>query len=854
MTDPTPLTPTRMEQVRSLFDAALEVDTAERHAFVARACGADHTLRAEVESLLAALDRADDRWERPAGDVLATALRDEHEAPIGTRIGAYEVVRLLGMGGMGAVYEGIRADAQFHKRVALKFLRRGLEGDLAIRRFRYERQILASLSHKNIAALLDGGVTPAGQPYIVMEYVDGVPITRYAAAQRLSVPQRLQLLRQVCAAVQHAHQHLVVHRDLKPGNILVTADGTVKLLDFGIARLLREGEGADQLPPTQGGAHAFTPDYASPEQVRGLPVATASDLYALGVIASELVAGARPFRFEGQLFAEMQALICEAPAPAPSTLVTAAHAATVGPGGTRVARLKRQLAGDVDAIVLQLLRKEPARRYASAEQLGEDLRRVLDGRPVLARRDALGYRAAKFLRRRRVEVAAGAVVVASLLGGIAAAARQARVADMERAKMEQVNSFLATMLAAVDPANSSGRDVTVAEVLTQAARDVAQQRLAPEIEAELRQTIGQTFYGLGMYDSAGVHIERAYDLRRQVHGALDQRTAQSFSWRVLMAEARSEFAVAESLARLDVEMQRRMPRGQRNAAQLATALDNLARMIEHQGRLDDAFPIKLESIGIRRAGNDSASLSSLPYALNNLSVSYSYKGDYPRADSLMREAMEVERRIRGPASMYAGNMLRAWASLKDEMGERAVADSLVRESIRILRVALGPTHADYLRSLAMLAQLRYTSNDMPGTIEVAREVEAQIGRGLHEGEPSAAAVLQALGLALDSLRRFEAADSALARSLAIRRKYMPPDHWAIASSESVYGYHLGRMGRHAEAERILTGAYEKMAAARGADAYVTRRVAVRLAELMEKLGRTADARRWRDRGEGAGDD
>ena len=854
MTDPTPLTPTRMEQVRSLFDAALEVDTAERHAFVARACGADHTLRAEVESLLAALDRADDRWERPAGDVLATALRDEHEAPIGTRIGAYEVVRLLGMGGMGAVYEGIRADAQFHKRVALKFLRRGLEGDLAIRRFRYERQILASLSHKNIAALLDGGVTPAGQPYIVMEYVDGVPITRYAAAQRLSVPQRLQLLRQVCAAVQHAHQHLVVHRDLKPGNILVTADGTVKLLDFGIARLLREGEGADQLPPTQGGAHAFTPDYASPEQVRGLPVATASDLYALGVIASELVAGARPFRFEGQLFAEMQALICEAPAPAPSTLVTAAHAATVGPGGTRVARLKRQLAGDVDAIVLQLLRKEPARRYASAEQLGEDLRRVLDGRPVLARRDALGYRAAKFLRRRRVEVAAGAVVVASLLGGIAAAARQARVADMERAKMEQVNSFLATMLAAVDPANSSGRDVTVAEVLTQAARDVAQQRLAPEIEAELRQTIGQTFYGLGMYDSAGVHIERAYDLRRQVHGALDQRTAQSFSWRVLMAEARAEFAVAESLARLDVEMQRRMPRGQRNAAQLATALDNLARMIEHQGRLDDAFPIKLESIGIRRAGNDSASLSSLPYALNNLSVSYTYKGDYPRADSLMREAMEVERRIRGPASMYAGNMLRAWASLKDEMGERAVADSLVRESIRILRVALGPTHADYLRSLAMLAQLRYTSNDMPGTIEVAREVEAQIGKGLHEGEPSAAAVLQALGLALDSLRRFEAADSALARSLAIRRKYMPPDHWAIASSESVYGYHLGRMGRHAEAERILTGAYEKMAAARGADAYVTRRVAVRLAELMEKLGRTADARRWRDRGEGAGDD
>jgi len=194
---------------------------------------------------------------------------------------------------MGAVYEGVRADDQFQKRVALKFLRRGLEGDLAIRRFRYERQILAHLNHKNIAALLDGGVTPDGQPYIVMEFVDGRPITTFAAQHRLDVPQRLQLLRQVCAAVQHAHQHLVVHRDLKPGNILVAADGTVKLLDFGIARLLREGEGPDQLPPTQGGLHAFTPDYASPEQVRGLPVATSSDLYSLGVIACELLAGHR---------------------------------------------------------------------------------------------------------------------------------------------------------------------------------------------------------------------------------------------------------------------------------------------------------------------------------------------------------------------------------------------------------------------------------------------------------------------------------------------------------------------------------------------------------------------------------
>ena len=240
MTSRPEITPTRLVRIRELFDAALEMATEERIPYLMRACGGDITLRFEVESLLAALDRGGDTWERPAGASLASAMREhDDEAPLGTRIGAYAITRLIGYGGMGAVYEGVRADDQFQKRVALKFLRRGLEGDLAIRRFRYERQILANLNHKNIAALLDGGVTPDGQPYIVMEFVDGLPITTYAAQRRLDVTARVQLLRQVCGAVQHAHQNLVVHRDLKPGNILVTPDGTVKLLDFGIARLLR---------------------------------------------------------------------------------------------------------------------------------------------------------------------------------------------------------------------------------------------------------------------------------------------------------------------------------------------------------------------------------------------------------------------------------------------------------------------------------------------------------------------------------------------------------------------------------------------------------------------------------------
>jgi len=733
---------------------------------------------------------------------------------------------------MGAVYEGVRADDQFRKRVALKFLRRGLEGDLAIRRFRYERQILANLNHKNIAALLDGGVTPDGQPYIVMEYVDGVPITTYAAERRLPLPARLQLLRQVCAAVQHAHQNLVVHRDLKPGNILVTADGTVKLLDFGIARLLREAEGPDQLPPTQGGAHAFTPDYASPEQVRGLPVATPSDLYSLGVVACELLSGRRPFALEGKLFAEMQRVICEQPPPAPSALVTAAEAEGLGEGS--VGRVRRQLQGDLDAIVLQALRKEPERRYGSAEQLADDLRRHLEGLPVSAQRDTLGYRVGKFVRRRKGEVAAASLVLVSLVGSFVAASREAARAELERAKVAQVNSFLSTMLAAVDPGNA-GRDVTVAQVLSQAARDVDRQALDPEVEAQLRHTIGQTYVELGLHDSATVHAERALALRRRLYGDLDQRTSSSLSYVATLAEARGDYAQAESLSNVMVDWQRRMPI--REPGNLANAIDQLARTIELQGRLEEAMTHKLESVSIMRASDDSLSRDGLPYALNNLSVSYQYQGNYHRADTLAREALDAEARVRGRRSANYGNLLRNLSSVQDGLGDAAAADSSILASIEVLRVATGTEHPDYLRSLSARAALRTTARDWPAAESAAREVVNAIGTVLHESHPSAAVALQHLGFALAARAAVTEADSAFERSLDLRRKYLPADHWAIASSEGVLGHHLAMTGRMARGERMLRAAYDKLVASRGKDAEVTRITAGRLAEVEEKQKR-----------------
>lgn len=839
----------RAQRLRELFDTASELPIDERAAWIMTACSDDEPLGNEVLELLAAGERSGATWTHPLGNAIASALGDkitrgrQVSYASGSRIGVYELIRLIGTGGMGAVYEGVRVDDQFSKRVALKFLRRDSEGDLAIRRFRYERQILANLNHRNIAALLDGGVTDDGQPYLVMEYVEGEPLTTWANERKLSLRERVRLLRQVCAAVQHAHQHFVVHRDLKPGNILVTADGSVKLLDFGIARLTRAVEDFEQLPVTQLGALAFTPEYASPEQARGTHVTVSSDIYSLGVIASELLSGKRPYSTEGMLFADMQRVIAESPATAPSALASEESAANCG---TSRSRLKKLLSGDLDAVILQALRKEPERRYGSVEQFSTDLQRFLDGLPVSARRDTLAYRTRKFLERRRLEVAAACLVVASLVGGIVTTNHQARRAELERRKMEQVNTFLTNMLSSVDP-EQGGPDVTVNEVLSDAANRIQEGNLEPEVEAQIRHTIGQTFYALGLFDSATPHLDRALELRRRLFGDLDQRTTASLSYVAALAEVRGDFAVAESLARVIVGDQRRMPRAQADSTELATALDNLARMMEQQGKLNEALRIKLESIAIRRLiPADSASLAALPYTLQSVATSYMYDGDVARADSLLKEAAQVEERVHGPESFNMGGILRAYANLLGEMDRYPEADSVINRSVGILSRAAGPNHYETLRSKTVRAQLLFEEGDMPATVQAARAVTAQIGLGMPESDITSSVMLQVLGLALDSLKQYAAADSALLRSRNLRYRFLPPDHWATASAEAVYGRHLLRGARYAEGEKMMREAYDKLVELRGSDAGPTKNLAKQLAEFYESRGNQIQASHWRE--------
>jgi non-specific serine/threonine protein kinase/serine/threonine-protein kinase len=408
-------------RLKNAFQGALECAPEHRRRFLDES-GLDGTLREEVASLIEAHERAQGfldpgRLVNHDTSPLAAADPEEERSLAGLRLGAYRLLGLLGSGGMGAVYRAVRDDDEYEQVVAIKIVRQGVDHVGARERLRVERQILARLEHPGIARLLDGGSTEDGRPYFVMEYVEGVRIDAWAAQRALGVAARLELFLSVCAALQYAHQNLVVHRDIKPANILVTASGVPKLLDFGIAKLLDPAVAGEATATSA----AMTPEYASPEQVLGAPITMASDVYSMGVVLFELLAGRRPYSLQrGQ--GSLAAAVGEREAPLPSTLAPE--------------KLGRTLRGDLDTIVTKALRKEPARRYASVEQLSEDIRRYLGGRPVRARRDTLRYRLGKLVRRNKAASAALVLLAVSLVGGLVGTATQARVAERERQRAE----------------------------------------------------------------------------------------------------------------------------------------------------------------------------------------------------------------------------------------------------------------------------------------------------------------------------------------------------------------------------------------------------------------------------------
>jgi serine/threonine-protein kinase len=756
----------------------------------------------------------------PADDEAAAA---QAEDLIGAQIGQYRVVRLLGQGGMGAVWLGERTDG-FHQQVAIKIVRRGGWSRQAEGRLRQERQILASLDHPNIARLYDGGTTASGAPYIVMEYIDGEPIDVYCDQRRLSIRERLRLFATVCSAVHRAHQNLIVHRDLKPSNILVTTTGVPKLLDFGIAKLLDDRDMMHTVAVTHLDVRVMTPDHASPEQIRGELITTASDTYVLGVLLYQLLCGYKPYAQRQVSLPALERMICEENPLAPSVAVAArmkdapaqiAHIAASR--STGAPRLKRELQGDLDNIVAMAMRKEPERRYASVEQFARDIDNALNELPVSARPDSWSYRARKFIARHFAVVALSVVLIALLIGFAATSYIQAeRIAvqrdeaytqreraEAERERAEAVTSFLMDSFRLADPAQARGAEITAREILDGGARRISTELQGqPALQAALLDTIGNVYLGLGLPREARPLIEQSYESRK-AHGAEGQDLARSLYSLSLVQEKLGDLDRAERLARESLDANRRLL-GEESAA-TADGACRLGYILREKSELrlaEEQFDRCL-SIRTKLYGRMHEKIS-IP--LDNLALIARDRGDHATAERLLREALEIDRSMRGEDHpLYIFHLFHL-TSLMEERGDRAEAARLYDQVIGLSKRVLGPEHPETVDAMSAMGLFLMDSGDYARAAETLNEALAINSRVRGPRHAYVGNDLENLGrLALrqgqyrSALERFE-------QALSIYSEKLPAAHGWIAAVWTMIGRaHLGRRDA-AAAERAFASA------------------------------------------------
>ena len=891
----------RYARVKEILLGARELQPAERGAFLDRACGGDSALRAEVESLLAQEQNPASVLRSGAlaqgiGGALRAAFEDGAPRTAPERIGPYRILGPLGEGGMGQVFRAEQS-APIQRVVALKLIRRGLDSREFVRRFEAERQILARLEHPGIARLIDGGLTEAGEPWFTMEFVDGVPISRHCDDRALSVAARLRLFRAVCAAVQFAHRNLIVHRDLKPGNILVSADGSVKLLDFGIAKVLRaETEEAGAAPPTRTESRLLTPEYAAPEQIRSEPVTTATDVYSLGVVLYELLCGRRPYVVTGSSSHELeQAILTAQPVP-PSTADRHPHTGTEGRDGapslpsiaaargTDAARLRRQLAGDLDTICLKALRKEPERRYPSVDQLDEDIRRHLEGRPVLARGDTLGYRAGKFVRRHRGAVVATAgvvVLLATVVSAYTVRLREERDHAREaRDASEAVTEFLSGMLRAPDP-GEKGRDVTVLAVLDSASRSIEKEFAnRPAIAARLELAVGRAYYGLGQYGPAQQHLERAVRIAGGLSGAEAIETMSARMHLATLYTDQGRFHEAESLTTLNLAGRRRVLGEEhpetlesvnalanlyayqghpaqaeslfvRNLAarrrvlgeehsQTLNTMGLLANLYADQSRFGEAEPLYARLLELRRK-NPGVEHPQTLSSMNNLALLYMQTARYQLAEPLYLETIAIRRRVLGDEHPETMGTKYNLGILYSEQGRFAESEKLLAEVLGYYTRSFGEEGARTLIVKNNLARLYAKAGRYREAEALYRLTIAARRRVLGEEHPSTLGSTVNLAGVLRDEGRFAEAEPIYLRALAAQRRVLGERHANTLNTMFNLGTLYMKRGDDARARPILTDAVEGVTATLGTDHIDWARYSTGLGECLTRLGQYPEA-------------
>jgi non-specific serine/threonine protein kinase/serine/threonine-protein kinase len=799
--------PQQWGRIKELFGAALEVEPSQRAAFLREACGADENLRNEIESLLAAHDQSDLLSNGPWREHLAA----ESQAP--KSIGPYQLIRKLGEGGMGQVWLAEQT-APVRRHVALKLIRAGMFDDALLQRFQAERQSLAVMEHPAIAKVFEAGSTLDGQPYLVMEYVPGLPITEYCDEKKLTIRERLELFIKACEGIQHAHQKAIIHRDLKPANILVVeVDGkpSPRIIDFGLAKTITPLADDKTLLLTQAGSFLGTPGYMSPEQADpGMQdVDTRTDVYSLGVVLYVLLTGSLPFETRKKPVHEILRQLREEEPPRPSTRVgqdKESSQSGAAERGTEPGQLISLLKGDLDWIAMKALEKDRNRRYGTPSELAADIRRYLNTEPVTARPASAGYRLQKYVRRHRIGVALAAGLALLLAGFAAVQAMQLRRITRERDRADRVTEFMSGMFKVSDPSEARGNSITAREILDTASRNV-QSGLAqdPELQAQMMDVMGNVYRNLGLYSRADSLLLSSSEIWRRILGPKDPQTLNSLdelSW-VLSREGR--YTESEKLQREVLELRTQVlgsehPDTARSMAHLAEALGYQARYPEAEKLYRQALEIRRRTLG-REHPDTLSSIHSLTTTLDG-------QGKYAEAEALQRQVVEIRRRVLGPEHPDTLLSLNGLAWTLSAEGQYIEAEKVQREIVNIRQRILGPEHPLTLKSInslvsTLVALQRYAEAEtlQRAGLEIQRRV-------LGTEHPDSLASLNNLAWTLDMQGRYAEAEKLQREALDAQRRVLGPEHPNTLKSMDNLAGSMQQQGHFAEAEQLERATYE----------------------------------------------
>ena len=833
-------------QAAELFKRALDRPAERRAPFLKEACGQDLELRCEVEALLKFNDQGDEFLEQPAVEL---ALESIFQATLKSdqSFGSCKIVSHIGSGGMGEVY--LAHDQKLNRQVALKLVRFGTGGEETARHFQREAQILASLNHLNIAQLYGAEIIPDGFSFLIMEYVEGVRIDKYCDDNQLSVRDRLEMFRRVCGAVHYAHQRLIIHRDIKPANILITKEGEPKLLDFGIAKLL-DPEASMAGEQTVTFAAAMTPEYASPEQVRGETMTTASDVYSLGVILYELLTGQRPYRIKGRNPAEIARAITEQEPARPSTAIARSSGSSKSQGPN-----PKILRGDLDNIVLNAMRKESQRRYASVEQFSDDIRRYLGDRPITARKDTFSYRTVKFIKRNKVAVTTATLVVLAIVTGLIVAlwqaenARQQRdLAHHERLKAERINTFLQRMLSFSNQSVTSvwpvaqKRDVTVNEMLDRVTPQVeAELTDQPDVRAQVLRTIGSAYASQGRYDMAEKNLRTALNDEIQLYGENNPEVADTMSELGVLTYRQVRYEEANSLLEKAIaayKTQRQANPASFNPAKLALALDYLAATKLYQVDPYAAKPLMLEALRIS-SGANLREKDRLVVAFNksDTGASMVYTGELEKGQALLHEALTEYRQIsKRPQWEQASTLTHLGAALTMQR-QFDEAEKYLIEGERVYRETLGDKSFYLSANLNRQAILFSEKNDLKAAEEKARESLAVARDFSLENRVLWAGPMATLGKVLIKTGQVRQGEDYLRQALAIHNQQTTKNYFNIGNLKIDLSQFLLAQNRWPEAEKLALEAYNETKQNLGDQHPASKAAADNLNKMYQKRGK-----------------